>query len=59
MTEDEIINFRVSPAVKKQLERIEQETGKNESEICREAIIAYIGMYDKTKSEHEADHAGE
>jgi predicted DNA-binding protein len=56
MTEEEIINFRASTAVKEQLELVSKETGKSVSDLCREAILAYIGMYFKAKAESEADH---
>lgn len=58
MTEiDEVMTFRVSSAIRKRLNNISRESKKSESEICREAILAYIGMYETAKVKNESKEA--
>lgn len=42
---DAMLRARVSKAVDKQLDEIAKETGRVKSDLIREAVIAYIGMY--------------
>lgn len=42
---DATLRARVSKAVDKELDQIARETGRKKSELIREAIIAFIGMY--------------
>lgn len=42
---DAMLRVRVSKAVDKELDRIAVETGRKKSELIREAVIAFIGMY--------------
>lgn len=40
-----IVSSRVTPAMYEQLQKISQETGKTLSDLGRDALQAYIGMY--------------
>jgi predicted DNA-binding protein len=51
---DVMLTFRASYAIDKQLERISEETGRNKSDLIREAVVAFIGMYDNAKAGNEA-----
>ncbi|MBA7702127.1 hypothetical protein ES703_110884 [subsurface metagenome] len=39
------IEARVPKVVDQQLEEISKETGRSKSELIREAVLAFIGMY--------------
>ena len=42
---DVIISVKVSQAQKKQLDKLAGETGRSQSELVREAIMALLGVY--------------
>lgn len=42
---DATIRARVSRAVNGELDKIAEETGRKKSDLIREAVIAFIGMY--------------
>jgi len=42
---DAMLRARVSKAVDEELGKIAKETNRKKSELIREAVIAYIGMY--------------
>ena len=42
---DAMLRARVSKAVDKELDKIAAETHRKKSELVREAVIAFIGMY--------------
>ena len=42
---DATLRARVSKAVDRELEKIAKETGRKKSDLIREAVTAYIGMY--------------
>jgi len=42
---DAVLRARVSKAVDSELDKIAAETHKKKSELIREAVIAFIGMY--------------
>lgn len=46
---DVMLTARVSSAVDNQLSLIAAETGRTKSDIIRDAVIAFIGMYDNAK----------
>ena len=46
---DVLISVKISQAQKKQLDKLANETGRSQSELVREAIMALIGVYFKVK----------
>jgi len=42
---DAVLRARVSKSVDKELDKIAKETHRTKSELIREAVIAFIGMY--------------
>jgi len=46
---DVLISVKISQAQKKQLDKLADETGRSQSELVREAIMALFGVYFKVK----------
>lgn len=46
---DVLVSVKISQAQKKQLDKLVDETGRSQSELVREGIMALLGVYFKNK----------